>query len=264
MSEEGGTARQGFRTGRGTRADAARPPSGRPDLWRTPPRPTHSCEIAHSVLTASRTLRTPSTLTAHRKGRIAAEHRSRDNPHRAATATRHRGASSWPGHAPRSRSAELLSSIVSSIAFPGPSRCPSPASTRPGRPVMLPAPATPCSAPSRDSSTSSPSPDGRRLASLSLNNTVRLWDVGTGVCLQVLDGHADAVADAAGPQLLSWRAVRKDSELVIKPQDSSTPVAWFPANLRVIVTHPSGRFWAGAVDRHGFLITLEGTPSASS
>ena len=37
------------------------------------------------------------------------------------------------------------------------------------------------------------SPDGCRLASGSNDETVRLWDVETGVCVKTLEGHGDWV-----------------------------------------------------------------------
>jgi WD40 repeat protein len=37
------------------------------------------------------------------------------------------------------------------------------------------------------------SPDGRRLASASQDQTVRVWDLGTGQAVLVLKGHTDTV-----------------------------------------------------------------------
>ena len=41
------------------------------------------------------------------------------------------------------------------------------------------------------------SPDGERVLSGGLDNTLRLWDLKTGRCLRVLEGHTDAVRSLA-------------------------------------------------------------------
>jgi WD40 repeat protein len=100
--------------------------------------------------------------------------------------------------------------------------------------------------------------DGQRLVSGSSDNTVRVWDAGSGECLEVIAGHGDVAAIADGPTVLPWRALRRGQETVIEASAGGEPFAWFPADLWVITTHPSGRVWAGAVGNYLVLIRLEG------
>jgi len=48
---------------------------------------------------------------------------------------------------------------------------------------------------------------------------------------------------------------------VIEPARSGDPIAWFPAAIEHITTHPSGRSWAGSAGNHVYLIELEGKPT---
>ena len=41
------------------------------------------------------------------------------------------------------------------------------------------------------------SPDGQRLASASLDNTIKIWDATTGDCQATLEGHSNAVISIA-------------------------------------------------------------------
>jgi hypothetical protein len=49
--------------------------------------------------------------------------------------------------------------------------------------------------------------------------------------------------------------------MVIEPTSGGDPIAWFPAILKPIAAHPSGRIWAGAVSSHLYLLQLEGVPA---
>jgi len=51
---------------------------------------------------------------------------------------------------------------------------------------------------------------------------------------------------------------------VIERADRGQPVAWFPAAVHHVTTHPSGRTWAGAVANHLYIITLEGEGDAAA
>ena len=41
------------------------------------------------------------------------------------------------------------------------------------------------------------SPDGTKIISGSLDNTIKIWDANTGQCLQTLEGHLDEVTSVA-------------------------------------------------------------------
>jgi WD40 repeat protein len=104
------------------------------------------------------------------------------------------------------------------------------------------------------------SPDGRRLASGARDETVRVWDAEGGECLEVIQGRGDVAAIAAGPSSFPWRALPRGDGTAIEPASGAEPIAWFPAALDHITTHPSGRIWAGSVDKHLYIIQLEGEP----
>jgi WD40 repeat protein len=126
------------------------------------------------------------------------------------------------------------------------------------------------------------SPDGHRLASGSWDHSVRVWDVATGACLkitkvpddfEVQEGDArwsyrqwlrrfassnDDSAPNDRETELQFRSERGLLENVIERTADGQPIAWFPGAVRNIVTHPSGRIWAGSMANHLYIIQLEG------
>jgi WD40 repeat protein len=113
------------------------------------------------------------------------------------------------------------------------------------------------------------SPDGARFVSAgTADRTVRTWD-GHGGCLDVLTGVGglgDVGPLAAGTGRFPWRAVTRGAETVIEAAATGEVVGRLPDLLARIVTHPSGRAWAGIesgqlyfADRsRPYLFTLEG------
>jgi hypothetical protein len=101
---------------------------------------------------------------------------------------------------------------------------------------------------------------GGRIVSGSYVET-RVWDAATGACLGVIQGTGDVAAIVEGvidAREFPWRALKRGNETAIEPAAGGEPIAWFPAALENIATHPSGCRWAGSVDNHLYIIQLEG------
>jgi hypothetical protein len=87
--------------------------------------------------------------------------------------------------------------------------------------------------------------NGERIVSGSSDRMVRVWDADSGVCLEVILGADDVVAIAAGARAYPCRALQRGLETVIGRASDGQAVAWFPAPLHHVATHPSGRVWTG-------------------
>jgi hypothetical protein len=89
-----------------------------------------------------------------------------------------------------------------------------------------------------------------------------VWDANSGKCLEVTRWRedVDVAAILAGGKAVPfpWQAVRQAPDTVIEPAAGGEPFAWFPVRLGDITAHPSGRAWAGSVDKHLYIIQLEG------
>ena len=104
--------------------------------------------------------------------------------------------------------------------------------------------------------------EGRWIVSGSDDGTVRVWDAASGDCLEVIQGFGDVAAIAAPASVFPWRAMSWNLETAIEPASGGEAVAWFPAALTRLATHPAGRIWAGSVGNHLYLIRLEGDPDS--
>jgi WD40 repeat protein len=102
------------------------------------------------------------------------------------------------------------------------------------------------------------SPDGRHIVSGSKDKTLRVWDGLSGECLELIPQSGDVAAIAAGAPAQPWRAVCRDLDTVIEPTTRGEAVAWYPARLSDITTHPDGRIWVGSIGNHLSIIRLEG------
>jgi WD40 repeat protein len=104
------------------------------------------------------------------------------------------------------------------------------------------------------------SADRRRLVSSSWDGSMRIWDVKSRKCLEIVNGTGDVSAIAAGSGAFPWRALKRErvGETVVEPAAGGPPTARFPELIQYITTHPDGRTWAGAVNNHLVLLKLEG------
>ncbi len=101
------------------------------------------------------------------------------------------------------------------------------------------------------------SPDGDRIVSGAGNYAVSIWDVQSGECFESIVGCGDAGAIAAGELKYPLCAIVRGAECVVERAIDSQPIAWFPADLQMVVTHPSDRISAGYVGNHLFILTSE-------
>jgi len=102
------------------------------------------------------------------------------------------------------------------------------------------------------------SPDGRRIFGGSEEGRVHVWDAHTGQRLEVVESGSDVKSIGTVAAKVGLRAIASAHETVIVQTEDGKPVAWFPIALGHIVSHPSGRAWAGAVANHLYIISLEG------
>jgi WD40 repeat protein/uncharacterized Zn finger protein (UPF0148 family) len=101
------------------------------------------------------------------------------------------------------------------------------------------------------------SPDGRRIVFRSWNETT-IWDATSGACVEVIPVSGDVNSIDGDAQDFPLQATSRALETAIEQSSVRPAVAWFPAELDLITTHPSGRIWAGANRNHLYLIKLEG------
>lgn len=98
-------------------------------------------------------------------------------------------------------------------------------------------------------------PDGRKLA---IKSPFRgwFWDLTNGDCSEVDLKEVTASMTPQSP--VPWSARDQSSETAIVLGQNGTPMAWFPSELRFMITHPNGKTWAGRTTNYIALFTLEG------
>lgn len=87
--------------------------------------------------------------------------------------------------------------------------------------------------------------NGQNIVSSASDDTMRVWDVDTGECLELIHGRGDIKTIIGNCSDLPFRAVAHEAETVIELASNGGPIAWLPAAPEYLITHPSGRIWAG-------------------
>jgi hypothetical protein len=83
-----------------------------------------------------------------------------------------------------------------------------------------------------------------------------VWDVDTFACLEVIEGSGDVLALAREASDGAFRGLVRSLETVVEETTGGEAQAWFPLELRTIVTHPSRRLWAGRGVPENYLALL--------
>jgi hypothetical protein len=91
-----------------------------------------------------------------------------------------------------------------------------------------------------------------------------VWDASSGNCLQVYQGLGDTHAIAVGTEKFPFIALERVLETAIQLADTQRSLAWLEEAINGIATHPSGRAWAGSVNRRLCLFALEGDARTTS
>jgi hypothetical protein len=98
----------------------------------------------------------------------------------------------------------------------------------------------------------------KRIVTRSWDETVRVWEIETGHCIEVLPGRDDLAAIAAGAARFPFRPMTLVQESAIESAKTGELLAWIPTALRSTKTSAAGRTWVGSVAAHLYIFTLEG------